>query len=48
MKRVTFVIGPSRIILGTFHCELAITQHHDEVLAFVKELGRVNQVRAED
>jgi peroxiredoxin len=41
-KRVTFVIGPSRIILGTFHRELAIDKHHDEVLTFVKELGCVN------
>jgi peroxiredoxin len=40
-KRVTFVIGPSRIILATFHRELQITKHHDEVLLFVEELGRV-------
>ena len=43
-KRVTFVIGPSQVILGTFHRELQITKHHDEVLTFVKELGRVGKV----
>ena len=43
-KRVTFVIGPSQIILGTFHRELQITKHHDEVLTFVTELGRVGKV----
>ena len=43
-KRVTFVIGPSQIILGTFHRELQITRHHDEVLTFVTELGRVGKV----
>lgn len=42
-KRVTFVIGPSQVILGTFHRELQITKHHDEVLTFVAELGRVAQ-----
>jgi peroxiredoxin len=40
-KRVTFVIGPSRIILGTFHRELRVDTLHDEVLTFVKELGRL-------
>lgn len=43
-KRVTFVIGPSQVILGTFHRELQIAKHHDEVLDFVVELGRVGQV----
>ena len=43
-KRVTFVIGPSQVILGTFHRELQIGKQHDEVLAFVEELGRVGQV----
>src|SRR3954466_2754239 len=33
-KRVTFVIGPSQIILGTFHRELRVDKHHDEVLTF--------------
>ena len=42
-KRVTFVIGPSQIILGTFHRELRIETHHDEVLTFVTELGRLAQ-----
>ena len=42
-KRVTFVIGPSQVILGTFHRELQIGKHHDEVVAFVMELGRVRQ-----
>ena len=42
-KRVTFVIGPSQIILAAFHRELQITKHHDEVLAFVSELGRVGE-----
>ncbi|MBS2014179.1 MAG: peroxiredoxin [Deltaproteobacteria bacterium] len=40
-KRVTFVIGPSQIVLGTFHRELAIQQHHDEVVTFVKELAKL-------
>jgi peroxiredoxin len=43
-KRVTFVIGPSQVILATFHRELQIGKHHDEVLTFVEELGRVGQV----
>jgi peroxiredoxin len=42
-KRVTFVIGPSKIILGTFHRELQITKHHDEVITFVEELGRLGR-----
>lgn len=45
-KRVTFVIGPSQIILGTFHRELRVEALHDEVLTFVTELGRVAQHRA--
>lgn len=43
-QRVTFVIGPSRVILGTFHRELQITKHHDEVLTFVAELARVGHL----
>lgn len=42
-KRVTFVIGPSQVILGTFHHELQIGKHHDIVLTFVNELARVRQ-----
>ena len=45
-KRVTFVIGPSQIILGTFHRELRVDTLHDEVLTFVTELGRLAQPRA--
>lgn len=45
-KRVTFVIGPSQVILGTFHRELQIGKHHDEVLTFVEELGRVGAVKS--
>lgn len=40
-KRVTFVISPSQVILGTFHRELAIQRHHDEVVTFVQELARL-------
>lgn len=42
-KRVTFVIGPSRVILGTFHREFQIEKHHDEVFTFVQELARVSR-----
>lgn len=45
-KRVTSVIEPSQMILSTFHRELRVEKPHDEVLTFVKELGRLAQWRA--
>ena len=42
-----FTPGCSRETGAFFGRRDAITQDHDEVLTFVKELGRVNQVRAE-
>jgi peroxiredoxin Q/BCP len=42
-KRVTYVIGPSQVVLGRFHRELQITKHHDEVITFVAELAKVGE-----
>ena len=37
-KRVTYVLGPQRVVLRAFHHELQIGKHKDDVLAFVDEL----------
>lgn len=42
-RRVTYVLGPSQVVLATFHRELQITKHHDEVVTFVAELARVRR-----
>jgi peroxiredoxin Q/BCP len=39
-QRVTYVIGPSRLILRRFHHEIRIGRHQDDVLHFVDELYR--------
>lgn len=39
-KRVTYVIGPDRVILGVFRHEIALEKHRDDVLRLVDELYR--------
>ena len=39
-KRVTYVIGPNRVILGVFRHELQVAKHKDDVLRMVDALHR--------
>lgn len=43
-QRVTYVIGPERVILAAFRYELMVNQHGDEVMRFVHQ--HLQSVRA--
>jgi peroxiredoxin len=45
-RRVTFVIGPDRLILAVFRHEINIQQHRDDVLRFINEKFLASRPRA--
>jgi thioredoxin-dependent peroxiredoxin len=45
-RRVTFVIGPDRMILAVFRHEINIQQHRDDVLRFINEKFLASRPRA--